>query len=184
MKNQVTSHKSQVTSHKSSRASGTNCIAVFIFLSIFVLSYSSSYAAQPLAKNVSEAAPDFKLLNLSGQQISLSGFRGKPVILFIWTTWCPFCRAELVDLQGRYKGMKQEGIELLAVDTGETKEKVEKFLANKNMEFPVLLDSASGVANAYNIIGVPTLVLIDSQGKIRFQGNELPGNYIQILTRK
>lgn len=157
--------------------------AIFL-LSLFLCVSSFLFAAQPLAKNAAETAPDFTLLDLSGKNVALSDFKGKPVILFIWTTWCPFCRVELSILQGKYKDIKGAGVELLAIDTGETKEKVEKFLSNKNVEFPILLDSSSKVAESYKVIGVPTIALIDSQGKIRFNGNELPESYIQILTQK
>ena len=128
--------------------------------------------------------PDFTLDDLNGKKVSLSNFAGKPVILFIWTTWCPFCRGEILELQNKYKDMKAGGIELLAIDIGESREKVKKFLDKKNIEFPVLLDIDFKVANMYAVIGVPTIILINSQGEIKFQGNSLPDNYVQILSQK
>lgn len=158
--------------------------SVILLLGFLLWASGSLFAINPLSRGTDGIAPGFSLSALSGKEVSLSDFKGRPVILFIWTTWCPFCRKELDDLQERYKDIRAAGIELLAVDTGEAKEKVEKYLGAKNIGFPVLLDSASEVAFSYNVIGVPTIILIDSSGLIRFQGNELPENYIQILIAK
>lgn len=154
---------------------------VIFFLGVFLLSSKVLFAVQPLAPEAGKSAPYFKLENLAGGQTSLSDFRVRPVMLFFWATWCPYCRDKFPDLGKEYAEMKKSGIELLAIDIGEPKERVEKFLSNKNAEFPVLLDSDSRVAYAYSLIGVPTFILIDSRGKIRFQGNNFPGNYKQIL---
>lgn len=126
---------------------------------------------------------NFSLYDLEGNKISLSDFSGKPLILFFWTTWCPFCREEFPVLTDNYNDLKKEGIEVLAIDIGESKERVKKFTVNLNLDmpFPILLDSASTVAYAYDLLGVPTFILIDSQGKIKFQGNDFPGNYKQLL---
>ena len=151
------------------------------FLGIFLFFCHLLSAVQPLSAETDKSAPYFKLVNLAGSQTSLSDFKGRPVMLFFWATWCPYCRDEFPILEKEYAGMKRSGVELLAIDIGEAKERVEKFLSRKSVEFPVLLDSDSRVAEAYNLIGVPTFVLVDSQGKIRSQGNSFPDNYKQIL---
>lgn len=84
-------------------------------------------------------------------------------------------------LQNEYKNITAGGITLLAIDVGEPGEKVERFFKGRNVGFPILLDINSKVAYSYNLIGVPTFVLIDAQGKIRFQGNSFPDNYLSIL---
>lgn len=134
--------------------------------------------------DVSEIAPEFKLSSLNGKNVALSDFKGKPVILFIWATWCPHCVRELGHLEKSYNDIKKIGVELLAIDSGEPKERVVRYLNNRKIEFPVLLDTDSRVSYAYNVIGIPTLVLVDAQGKIKFQGNSLPEDFIQILTQQ
>lgn len=153
------------------------CSALFFTL----FSHASLFAVRPIETKVNAPAQDFKLSNLTGQEISLAQLKGKPVILFFWTTWCPFCREEISALQNEYKKITAGGITLLAIDVGEPREKVERFFKGKSAEFPVLLDLNSKVASSYNLIGVPTFVLIDAQGKIRFQGNSFPDNYLSIL---
>lgn len=161
---------------------------VIIAFSMFTfLSFSQFLsAAQTLPAKTDKLAPDFKLMDLKGKEVSLSDFKGKPLILFFWTTWCPFCREEFPVLTDKYNDLKKEGIEVLAIDIGESKERVEKFTVNLNLDmpFPILLDSASTVAYAYDLLGVPTFILIDSQGKIKFQGNDFPSNYNSLLNQK
>ena len=72
----------------------------------------------------------------------------------------------------------------MAIDSGEPRERVARYLNNRKIEFPVLLDTDSKVSYAYNVIGIPTLVLVDAQGKIKFQGNNLPEDYLKILSQK
>lgn len=134
-------------------------------------------------KSPADWAKEFVLSSLEGKEISLSSFKGKPVILFFWTTWCPSCRTELSKvLSKEYPKMKARGISFLAIDVGEPKYRVESFLRGQTIEFPVLLDTDSQVSSSYSIIGIPTFFLIDARGSIKFMGNELTPDYINILS--
>ena len=144
----------------------------------------SASARLPQELSVGEIAPEFQLSSLSGNNVALSDFKGKPVILFIWATWCPYCVRELAYLEKSYLDIKKSGVELLAIDSGEPRELVARYLNNRKIDFPVLLDTDSKVSYAYNVIGIPTLVLVDAQGKIKFQGNSLPEDYLKILSQK
>lgn len=119
-------------------------------------------------------APDFSLPDLKGKQVNLKNFTGRPVILFFWTTWCPYCRRELRVLSDMYDSLVDEGIVLLTVNGGESKEKVANFLKNNSFNFPVLLDADDAVSGLFEIWGVPTYVLIDKNGNIRFLHNYFP----------
>lgn len=127
---------------------------------------------------------DFTISDLEGKQVSLSDFAGKPVILFFWAVWCPFCTEELPHLQKQYTNIKAKGIEVLAIDINDSSERLKKFLSRHNITLPVLMDEKNRVSTAYQVNGIPTYVLIDANGKIQFQGNILPADYIQILTQK
>lgn len=159
--------------------------SIIAFSMFTFLSFSQFLsAAQPLPAKTDKLAPDFKLMDLKGKEVSLSDFKGKPLILFFWTTWCPFCREEFPVLIDSYNDVKKKGVDILAIDIGEPKERVEKFTVNLDIPFPILLDSASTVAYAYDLLGVPTFILIDSQGKIKFHGNDFPSNYTSLLNQK
>ena len=161
--------------------------AVSIFLVMLFSAPGFLSASARLPKDismVSDTAPEFQLLSLSGKNVALSDFKGKPVILFIWSTWCPYCVRELAYLEKVYADIKKNGVELLAIDSGEPKERVARYLSGRNINFPVLLDIDSRVSYAYNVIGIPTLILVDAEGKIKFQGHGLPEDYLKILSQK
>lgn len=153
-----------------------------LFTFLFFFSGLALGGAQIRAEN--KMAKEFSLVNLQDKAVNLSDYKGKPVILFFWSTWCPYCRQEFPKLTEKYSQISAKGIELLAIDIGEPKQRVENFLQGKNAEFQVLLDQDSKVAYANNLVGVPTFILIDSQGFIRWTGNDLPDDYAKILNIK
>lgn len=113
------------------------------------------------------AAPDFRLENIEGQSVALSDFRGKPVLVNFWATWCLACREEMPYLQQVYNEWTAKGLVLLTVDIGETPSVITKYFEENNLSMPVLLDIDQEVARRYNITGIPTSLLIDGEGIIR-----------------
>lgn len=147
-----------------------------IFFIVLVLWSAQSllFANEALQPKAEILAKDFTLLDLENKESSLSSLKGKSVVLFFWTTWCPFCRKELKELNGMYADLKKDGIELLAIDTGEPLDKVDKFVKSYNLAFRVFLDKDMAVAESYEILGVPTYILIDKKGYIVFKDNQFP----------
>lgn len=122
-----------------------------------------------------ELAPDFKLDTINKETITLSSFRGnKPVLLMFWTTWCPFCVDQLILLETKYSELSKSGLEILAINSGESAYKVERFLKGRKLPYPVLLDTRSFIATSFDLIGVPTYVFIDKDGYIIYRGNRFP----------
>ncbi|MED1722180.1 peroxiredoxin [Brevibacillus parabrevis] len=116
------------------------------------------------------AAPDFELQQLDGKKVKLSDFRGKKVIVNLWATWCPPCRAEIPDMQQYYEANKDNDVVILGVNltTTETKpEDVGAFVKAYGMTFPVLLDEDKQVTNEYKAISIPTSYIIDSNGIVQ-----------------
>ncbi len=132
-------------------------------------------ASQPPASTPDEAAapeigklaPDFQLQTLDGQTFSLSGVRGKPVLLNFWATWCGPCRFEMPFLQEIHDEYSDKGLVLIAVDIGESKSDVENFMQREGLTLPVLLDSQAEVARQYRVAAIPTTFFIDKDGIIR-----------------
>lgn len=154
---------------------------IFIFCLVFVLSFNL-YALDFMAnKYQGKEAPDFTLSDLSGKDISLKDFQDKAVILFFWTTWCPHCRRQIQILNKEYDNMKSSGIELLAINIDEPKERVEEFMVQYSIGYPMLLDYDGIVASKYQVIGIPTLVFISRDRKISSAYNDLPHNYREIF---
>ncbi len=124
------------------------------------------FAAQPVKAKAYNLAPDFNLLDLEGKEFSFSSIKGKPAILFFWTTWCPYCQKELKQLEDSRQELSENGVELIAIDAQEPADKVKKFFGSRRFSFKVLLDTDGEVSQSYGVMGVPTYAFIDKEGRI------------------
>jgi len=157
-------------------------ILILIFTLTLTSTFGAGCAAQGMGKG--EVAPDFKLMNLKGEEISLSSFRGnKAVLLVFWATRCYVCREEIPTLKKIYSKYQPQGLEILAVSIMESKEKLSSFAKQNNLSYPILMDLEGKAASLYQVVGIPTNVIIDKQGAIQFKGNALPLDYEVILDK-
>lgn len=125
---------------------------------------STSITQKSTAK---EAVPDFSLKDLNGKTIKLSDYKGKVVFLNFWATWCPYCVQEMPELNEASRELAKGGnAVILAVDVNEPSDKVKKFVADKKITLPVLLDADGAVAQYFNISGLPTTVIINKDGTL------------------
>lgn len=146
-------------------------LVFFITICLFI----NFLSCVPLACAEDNPAPDFQLSDIKNNVVSLSSYRNKqPVLLLFWTTWCPYCRKELRLLNQLYPQLEKDGLEVLAIDIGEAKYKVENFIASYGLVFKVLLDKDNSVAESYELMGVPTYVLINKKQEVVFQANSFP----------
>lgn len=113
-----------------------------------------------------KTAPDFTLQTLDGSEARLSDFRGKPVFVNFWATWCPPCRAEMPDMQKLYDNMDIEILAINLTDTEKSEEGVASFVEDMDLTFPVLMDTEGEISSAYNVKAYPTSYLLDAEGKI------------------
>jgi len=111
-------------------------------------------------------AQDFELIDINGNPVKLSDFKGKIIILNFFATWCPPCRMEMPDFNEIYK-MHQKDVEILAINVGgEPLPKIKQFAATNNLVFPVLMDDG-GVSNMYGPIrAIPVSIIIDKEFNI------------------
>ena len=112
-------------------------------------------------------APDFTLVDAHTEQpVSLSNFKGQPVILNFWATWCGPCKIEMPHLQDAHNDYHSSGVTILAINSGEDSKTVLSFASELNLTFPMLLDSTGTVQQQYQIRGFPSTVFIHKDGTI------------------
>lgn len=146
--------------------------AIIFFAILFC--FSTNYLE---AKQLKRAI-DFELSDIYNNKLTLNIYKNEqPVLLFFWTTWCPYCRKELRVLNEKYPELSEQGFEVIAINIEESAARVANYVKSQGIKFKVLLDKDAKVASAYHIIGVPTYIVIDKEGYIESIGNSFPENY-------
>jgi peroxiredoxin len=112
-------------------------------------------------------ATPFILYTTDSVQYALQDYHGKIVMVNFWADWCPSCRKEFPKLQQVYEHLKGRGFEILAVNSGQSREHVRQIKEEYDLTFPVLVDEGKRVARLYGVKGLPTSCFIDQNGVIR-----------------
>jgi len=113
-------------------------------------------------------APDFELKTPAGESITLSDLQGQAVLVNLWATWCPPCRAEMQSIEKLYREYKDQGFTVLAIDITYQDEPsaVMPFVNEQGLTFPILLDETGGTAKAYQLRSLPSSFFIRRDGMI------------------
>ena len=114
-------------------------------------------------------APDFTMTDADGATLTLADFKGKPVLLNFWASWCGPCQSEMPDIQKAWEAHAQD-IDFVIVNmtgmSGETEQAARTFLADNGYTFPVYFDKDSSAAAAFGVNSIPQTYLIDAEGNI------------------
>ena len=114
-------------------------------------------------------APDFTLQDTNGKTHRLSDYRGKPVIINFWTTWCPPCREELPSMNRAWHQLEHEDIAMLAINMGEDEDTIFIFSADYPTDFPILMDQSGEVIEQWPVKGLPTTYVVAPDGTIAYR---------------
>lgn len=114
-------------------------------------------------------APDFSLKTLEGKTVTLSDFRGQAVLVNLWATWCPPCRAEMPAIQKLYDEYKAQGFVVLAVNMTYQDDPlaVLPFAQENNLAFPILLEETGDMAKSYELRSLPSSFFINRDGFVQ-----------------
>lgn len=130
---------------------------------------------------LSETAPSFALLDMSGKKLDIADLKGKVVVVDFWATWCGPCKASFPGMQKMVNKYKDnQNVKFIFVDTwekGEEKEKnASEFITSNKYSFHVLMDNEDKVVSQFKVEGIPTKFVIDKNGVIRFKAVGFDGN--------
>src|SRR5712692_1473239 len=132
-------------------------------------SNTTSASHAPVGIQIGDAAPNFTLTTLDGKKVSLSGYRGRPVMLNFWYAECPGCIAETPGMQRFYAAQQAAGTDLvmLGVNSVDDLPTAQQFVQQSGVTYTNVLDDNQRVATLYNLTATPTSYFIDRQGIIR-----------------
>ncbi len=133
------------------------------------------FAAQQQGIDIGQLAPGMAttgptplgLTDLDGKPLSLATYRGRPVWIVFWATWCPACQREMPDLIAVFNEHRQKGLVVLAVDVQESPDVVRRHVAENKIPYLVALDPNGMARDAYGVFGLPTHYFIDAHGIVR-----------------
>ena len=135
---------------------------------ISMLAAAAIVSFPAIAGELSGAAPDFTLQSRDGREVSLSDLRGDVVMINFWATWCGPCRQEMPHLEALHQRYSDLGFTLLGVNVEENSRLSDEFLAETPVSFSILFDPKNGVSDLYDVVAMPSTVLVDRKGNMRF----------------
>lgn len=130
-----------------------------------------------VAPEAGALAPAFEVpAYAEGKTVRLDAFRGHPIVLNFWASWCPPCRAEADVLQAASLRYKSQGVVFIGIDSQtDTWAASRKFLTQHGVTYPVGRDATGAVARAYRVTGLPTTYFVDAGGRV--QGVSVTGGF-------
>ncbi len=136
---------------------------------IKLLAVSAALAiAAASAAVAADAAPDFTLKSRDGRNMKLSELRGQVVMINFWASWCGPCRQEMPLLDALFQQYEPLGFTLLGVNVEQDVADAERMLKDAPVSFPVLFDPDNAVTKAYDVVAMPSTILVDRDGNMRF----------------
>jgi len=139
---------------------------------------SSAKEPAPVFPAVGSAAPFFHLPDLSGKQVRIDDLRGKNILLNFWAFWCDTWKEEMPHLRELAGRQEDLNFRIVAVSVDGTRIPEFHPRATSDLSFPVLLDVGGRVTASYHVEHVPTVVLMDAEGRVRYTCVAWPGNQV------
>lgn len=122
------------------------------------------------SNSVGEKASEFTIMTVGGEQIKLSNYKGKVMVLNFWTTWCTYCQEEmqeLIDFTNEVKSLDINVVAINVINTERSKKAVEQFVNSAEIPFEIGLDEDGEITKDYRVIGIPTTFIIDKGGRVK-----------------
>jgi peroxiredoxin len=132
------------------------------------IAFLSTTAVEAKLPAIGAVAPDFTLHSNLGKNLKLSEYRGQVVMINFWATWCGPCREELPQLERLRARYQRGGFVLLGVSVDDNPKSAQEMAHRLGVQFPVLFDAGKQVSGRYDIDAMPSTLLIDRGGVVRY----------------
>jgi thiol-disulfide isomerase/thioredoxin len=157
-------------SRKGREVSQVKRAAAFLIVGLSVVLFPTFSRGEGGWSAVSHRDPE--VVDTTGTKVPFRSFLGrKPLVVIFWATWCPLCRAEVPTLN---RLAADPAIQVLAVNLGESEQKVRSFISSFRVGYPVVRDPGWQTTAAYQVVGIPAWILLDGGGEVLSRGNALP----------
>ncbi|NRF89663.1 redoxin domain-containing protein [Paenibacillus frigoriresistens] len=140
--------------------------AIVLIIGVFTIITNLSASDSKKYPQTGDKSPNFSLVGLDGKTHELSDYKGKPVLINFWGTFCPPCKEEMPALQKQYDKWSKEGVVFLEVNVDKNKVTVQSFMDQYKLNMPVLLDAKEVVRKQYGVMDYPTTFFIGTDGKV------------------
>lgn len=127
----------------------------------------NDFSSKPSAE-AKELAPDFTLQLIDGKDFHFSDYKGKPVLINFFASWCLPCREEMPVLEQIVQEYQPKGVVFLGIAVDDTEIKMKDFIKRYGVTFPVGLDKTAGIQKSFGLYGIPTTYFIDKNGIINY----------------
>lgn len=124
------------------------------------------------------------LQDLAGGEVTLDEtLSGGPKLVFFWTTWCGYCRAEIPRLKEAHLRFRERGLEVVAIDPGirDTVERARAYVSRYELPYRVLFDPTRATVDRFELVGTPTVLLLDAEGNVVHRGHEVDLEAVEAL---
>ncbi|MCP3871516.1 MAG: TlpA family protein disulfide reductase [Gammaproteobacteria bacterium] len=139
--------------------------ALSLLCSSSTLAVAGGFTLSPLEGE----APGFELLDIDGNTVRLSDFRGQALVVNFWATWCLPCRQELPSMERGSRWLEKQGGRFVTINMGEKPEAIQRFLKRSPIDLPMLLDPDIEISTQWGVTGLPATFVVDPEGRFAFK---------------
>lgn len=164
---------------------GKKLVPIFVIIATLgIVGFLMNGLSEKASANPGDQAIEFELKDINGQVYQLSDFKGQPVVLNFFATWCQPCIDEAPELEAF--GEEYKDAKLIIIAKGESKSRMEKYINESDSKLLYLLDTKEETSKEYNVIGQPDTLILNKDGVIveRFTGPTTKARLIEIIEEK
>lgn len=143
-------------------------VLALVIAGLLLFKGSATESSSQPSSLIKEAAPNFTLALLDGKSFQLSDYKGKPVLINFFASWCLPCREEIPAIEKMVSVYKPKGVVFLGISTDDTEVNAKDFIKKYGVTYPVGLDKATTIQSSFGLFGIPTTYFIDKQGIVSY----------------